>query len=251
MISTLKAEFRKLLTIRSTYIITGLVIALVIFVAFYVEGWRVAGGPIVHSPTLLSSDVLGGLSVTVFGAIVAILAMTHEYRYSTIMYTLTSSKSRSRVLLSKVIVISVYALVLATIVAILSPLMSDLGIHAAGGTLVHQTLNVWDLAWRSLFYGWGYSMAGLLIAVIARNQVASIATLFLVPDLAESLLSLLLKNSTIYLPFTSLNEVIGASSHSQLVTTSLTPSKAALVFAGYLIVAWVIGWVLFLRRDAI
>src|ERR1700744_3733974 len=106
MIATLKAEFRKLLTVRSTYVITGLVLVLVIFVAFYVEGWRLDSAGL-RDPTQLAGDVTGALMITVFGAIVAILLMTHEYRYNTIMYTLTSSNSRSKVFISKFIVVSV------------------------------------------------------------------------------------------------------------------------------------------------
>ncbi|HEX4774579.1 MAG TPA: hypothetical protein VH234_03615, partial [Candidatus Saccharimonadales bacterium] len=90
MMHTLKAEFRKLLTVRSTYIITALVTAFVIFIAFYVIGWRMNPKDL-HDTGQLASDVTGALNLTVFGAIVAVLLMTHEYRYNTIMYTLASS----------------------------------------------------------------------------------------------------------------------------------------------------------------
>ena len=197
MIAALKAEFRKLLTVRSTYIVTALVLLLVIFVAFYVEGWRLSTANL-HDPMQFSGDVTGALNITVFGAIVAILLMTHEYRYNTIMYTLTSSNSRSKVLISKFIVVSAYALFLTVLIGVLSPVMSYLGLHLHGHTLVPQTLHYGNLIWRSLFYGWGYGMAGLLLAVLTRNQVASIVALFLIPDLAEQLLGLLLKHNTVY-----------------------------------------------------
>jgi len=250
MMATLKAEFRKLLTVRSTYIITGLVLLLVIFVAFYVEGWRLDSGGL-HDPTELAGDVTGALMITVFGAIVAILLMTHEYRYNTIMYTLTSSNSRSKVLISKFIAVSVYALFLAVLIGVLSPTLSYLGVHLHGHTLVPQTLHYGNLIWRSLFYGWGYGMAGLLLAVLTRNQVASIVALFLIPDLGEQLLGLLLKHNTVYLPFSALNQVIG--SHNNMGdpnSSDLSPGKAAGVYAIYLVVGWLVAWVLFLRRDA-
>jgi ABC-type transport system involved in multi-copper enzyme maturation permease subunit len=246
MIPALKAEFRKLMTVRTTYIITGLVVAFVIFIAFYIEGWRLSGSA-VNDPTLLSGDVTGALNITVFGAIIAILLMTHEYRYNTIMHTLTSTRNRSYVLLAKIIVISGYAAALAVIVGVLSPLMSYFGIHAHGNMLGPQTLDVWNLAWRSLFYSWGYGMAGLLIAALARSQVASITALFLIPSLGESLLALLLKKNAVYLPFASLNQVI---SHMSLGGGTISPARAALVFTGYLVIGWILAWVLFLNRDA-
>jgi ABC-type transport system involved in multi-copper enzyme maturation permease subunit len=250
MIPVLKAEFRKLLSVRSTYITTALVTAFVIFIAFYVEGWRL-GAAGLHDPGQLAGDVTGALNMTVFGAIVAILLMTHEYRYNTIMYTLTNSNSRSKVLFAKFITVSAYALFLAVLIGALSPLMSYLGIHLHGHALAPQTLHYGDLVWRSLFYGWGYGMAGLLLAVLTRNQVASIVALFVIPDIGEQLLGVLLKHNTVYLPFSSLNQVIrSGGGHMDQNASNLSPGKAAGVYCIYLVVGWAVAWILFLRRDA-
>lgn len=247
MMSTLKSEFRKLLSVRSTYFITALVLAFVIFFAFYIQGWRLSGMDL-SDPNLLTSDVLGALNVTVFGAIVAILLMTHEYRYNTIIYTLTASNGRARVLFAKLVVVSVYALFLAALIATLAPLMSYAGIHIHGHSLAPQTFHVWNLVWRSLFYGWSYGMAGLLVAALLRSQVASIAALFLVPGIAEQLLSLFLKNNAKYLPFTALNQVISGRAISS--GSALSPGRAALVFSAYLLIGWLVAWILFEKRDA-
>lgn len=245
---SLKAEFRKLLTVRSTYIITGFVVLLVTFIAFYVEGWRLNTAAL-HDPTQLASAVTGALNITIFGAIVAVLLMTHEYRYNTIMYTLTSSNSRSKVLFSKFIAISAYALFLSVLIGALSPVLVYLGVHAHGHSLAPQTLHYGDLIWRSLFYGWGYSIAGLLLAVLLRNQVATIAALFIIPGLGEQLLSLLLKHNTVYLPFSALAQVIRAGTENPS-NGHLSPGKAAIVYCIYLVVGWFIAWILFLKRDA-
>ena len=248
MIPILKAEFRKLLTVRTTYVFTFLVTAFVIFIAFYPEGWRLAPAQL-HDPTQLSSDVFGALNLSIFGAIVAILLMTHEYRYNTIMYTLTSSNSRTKVLFAKFVTISVYAIFLTVLISVLSPLMSAWGVALHGHVLVPQTLHYGNLIWRSLYYGWGYGMAGLLLAVLTRNQVASIVTLFLLPSLGDLLLSLLLKHNTVYLPFGALNQVLGSGQSDPNLGT-LTPAKGAFVFTIYLVVGWLVAWILFLRRDA-
>ena len=247
MMSALKAEFKKLLTVRSTYFITLLVIIFVIFIAFYVTGWRMNPHDL-HDPNQLASAVTGALNVMVFGAIVAILLMTHEYRYNTIIYTLTSSNSRSKVLWSKLIVVSVYALLFAAVIAVISPVMTYLGVHAAGHSLVPQVLHYGNLAWRSLFYGWAYGMAGLVLAILLRNQIAAIVGLFVIHGVIEQLLSLLLKHNTVYLPFTSLDQVIG---NSDPRIGSISPARGALVFTIYIVVGWLVGWYLFLRRDAI
>lgn len=244
MITELKSEFRKLLTVRSTYLITLFTIVLIAFVGFYVVGWRLTGGDL-RNPFLLASDITDPLTNLVFLAgVVGVLLMTHEYRYNTIVYTLTASNSRSKVLLAKVIATSAYAIFFTILVAVLSPLMTYLGVHAHGHALVPQTLNLSDLAWRALYYGWGYAMIALMIAVIVRNQVATIVALFLTPAV-EQLLSLLLKNNTVYLPFDALGSLMQKPLHG-----AITHARAAEVFALYLIVGWAIAWLLFLRRDA-
>jgi ABC-type transport system involved in multi-copper enzyme maturation permease subunit len=250
MIATLKAEFRKLLSVRTTYVVTGILIVFVIFVAFFLEGWRLNPSDLMQS-NQLAGDVTGALNMTVFGAIIAILLMTHEYRYNTIMYTLTSSNSRMKVLLSKFAVITAYSLFLAALIAVLSPLMAYLGVHAHGHVLVHQTIDVGSLAWRSLFVGWGYGMMGLILAFITRNQVASIVILLLTPTLVENLIGfLLLKHNSVYMPFSALSQVINGPSHGTPVSSTMTPGKAAEVYMIYLIVGWIVSVLLFTKRDA-
>jgi len=249
MIASLRSEFRKLLSVRSTYVLTALVLALVTFIAFYVQGWRFSSMEL-QNPLLLENGIRSALNIAVFGAIVAILLMTHEYRYNTIMYTLTSSNSRSGVLLSKIIVISCYAIFLALLIASWSVLMTYLGVHLHGHSFVSQTIHINDLLWRSLFYGWSYGMAGLLLAAIMRSQVGAIAALFLLPGLIEQLLGFWLKSDAVYLPFTALSQMIRSGGTTTIGGGSLSPSKAALVFCIYLMIGWLVAWVLFLRRDA-
>ena len=247
MVPTIKAEVRKLLTVRSTYVITALSLALVIFFSFYISGWR-ADALTLHNPGAAAAAVTGAVgAVSVFAALVAVLLCTHEYRYSTIMYTLTASNSRSKVLLAKLLVITAFSAVFTPIMGVCSPLMAYLGMSAHHLTLVPQTIHVWDVAWRALFYGWGYGMAGLLLAFLIHSQIGTIATLFIAPNTVEAILSLLLKKNTVYLPFTSLDQVLNLGT---LGGGSLTPAHAAEVFLLYLAVGWAIAWFLFLRRDA-
>src|ERR1700690_121413 len=99
MRAALKAELRKLLTVRSTYFILIVVLLLEVLFAFYISGWRATATDL-HSSGALSSAVTDAVTaVSIFSALVALLLFTHEYRYNTIMYTLTASNSRSRVLL--------------------------------------------------------------------------------------------------------------------------------------------------------
>lgn len=243
MMESLKAEFRKLLTVRSTYIITGLAFLLVIFYAGFIEGYK-ADAVRALSPSFLSNEVTGAIgAVAVIAALVGVLLVAHEYRYSTIMYTLTASNSRSKSLFAKWVAITVYALVFTVIVSILSPVATSIGLHLKGTHLVDQVFYYRDLAWRTLFFGWGYAMLGMLLALLSRNVVGAVAGLFMLPATIEPLLSLLLKHNQVYLPATSLGAVIQYSPY-------ISYGKAALVFAVYAVVGGFVAWTLFLRRDA-
>jgi len=247
MIAALKAEFRKVWTVRSTYLILAFVLLVAVFFGFYVSGWKIDVGAL-HDPGTLALDVTSAISaVSVLASLVGVLLITHEYRYNTIIYTLTASNSRSKVLLAKILVVSAFAAVFALVLSVLSPLLSVAGVHAHHLKLVPQTFHYGSLLWRSLFYSWGYAMAGLIIALLIRSQVGAIVVLFIAPSTVESLLGLILKKNVVYLPFSALSTVIGQGMN---FNTTISAQRGALVFAGYLVVSGGLAWILFLRRDA-
>jgi ABC-2 type transport system permease protein len=249
MIAELKAEVRKLVTIRSTYVILAVVLLLELLLGFLISGIKA------HPDALHSTDTLASIagdaihSLSLFSALIAVLLMTHEFRYNTISYSLTLSNSRSKVLAAKIIVMTVFAVIFTLITGVLAPLLAALGMSVNHLHLVAQTIPYHQILWRGLFFGWGYTMAGLLFGVLIRNQIGAIVTLFIVPGTVEGLLSLLLKQNIQYLPFSALNVVIGSGSGLG-VTTTISHFQGALVFSGYLLVGWIVAWILFLRRDA-
>ncbi len=258
MLQQLKAEWRKLTSTRSTYVILGLTLALVIFYSFYVVGFRNSDGGVITShgvsrvvnPGYLSNEILNALqAVGIFASIIAVLLATHEYRYNTITYTLTLANSRTKVLLAKLLVVLGLGGVFALVVGALSPAMIALGMHAHGTQYVAQTFHWGNLLWRTLFYEMGYVAIALLIALLFRNQVAAIVFLFLYPGTVEQLLGLWLRNDKAYLPFMALGGVLGGA-NGDSSTKFLSPAHSALVFLVYLVGGWIVGWALFVRRDA-
>jgi hypothetical protein len=115
--------------------------------------------------------------------------------------------------------------------------------------MVPQTLHYGQLFWTTVFTGWGYAMAGLLFVALLRSQVGAIVALFLVPSTVETLLGLLLKKNTVYLPFAALGQVTSPTEGPPNVG-HLSPGKGAMVFGAYLAIGWLVAWILFLRRDA-
>ena len=243
MISALKAEFRKLFTVRSTYVLIIVALLFDIFLAGFVKGYQFQGSQPGDIWTLQSSMIVAVSITSVFVAIIALLLITHEYRYNTILYSMTANRSRTVLLFSKFIAITVFSLVITVMLAGLAPLMTYIGAGLGGHDLVSQHFAWGDIVWKILFYGWGTSIIALLIGVLIRSQIGAIVIYFLMPTTIEGLLSLLLKENVAYLPFTSLGIVIDKSQ-------VLTSAEAAMVFIGYMVIGWAVAWALFLKRDA-
>jgi len=248
MIPTLKAELRKLLTVRTTYGFLGFALVLELFLGFFINGWR-ADPLTLRDPGTLANDFAGAVHLlSLLAAIVGILLFTHEFRHNTIAYTLTLANSRSKVLASKIIVVSVMAIIFTLVSGALAPILSMWGMHLHHLHLVTQSIPYGSLLWKGLFYGWGYTMAGLLIATLVRNQIGAIVTLFIVPGTIEGLLMLWIKHNVVYLPFSALNSILGRGMAAY--PNAITPFHAVLVFSGWLISGWIVAWILFIRRDA-
>lgn len=243
------SEFRKLYTVRSTYIFLAVCIAITVFFAFYIEAIRLTGD--VTSSDKLAGEVTGAVgALAMLIALVGVLLVTHEYRYNTIMYTLTSANNRLKVLIAKVVVVSVFALLATLFFAALSPLLTYLGLQIKGLDMVAQNIPVWDLLWRSAFHGWGYAMLALVLAFIIRNQVGTIVALVIVSGTVETLLSLLLKHNSGYMPFTALSRVINTGEAMPGIAAGFSPEKSAVIAAVYIAGGLVVAAYLFHRRDA-
>jgi ABC-type transport system involved in multi-copper enzyme maturation permease subunit len=246
MTSAVKAEFRKLLSVRSTYFIVASCLLIVAFFAGFIQGFQA------NPKALLGSDVLADQSrsaIVFVGFILAfagLLLAGHEYRYNTIFYTFTSVNRRYKVLLAKFLVITVFTFAVALLVTFFSPLCTIIGAHLHGHTLGDQSFQVWSILWRCLFCAWAYAMYALIFIMILRNQVGAIVTFLLLPLIGENILMLLLKGNSKFLPFTAAQSVVDPTSMGNHTTSG----QAALVVAVYVIIGLVVSTVLFVRRDA-
>jgi ABC-2 type transport system permease protein len=260
MIATLKSEYRKLLSVRSTYLWVLVAVVLISIISIYVDGFKnsvnlVAGAD--KGKLFIAGNITQIANISSgFAGIIALLLMTHEYRYNTIVYTLSATNRRSKVLASKIVVILSFTLVYAVAITLLSIGLVYLGAALAHHNIPHQDINYLTFVAKAVFFCEGYALAALLFATLIRNQVGALAVLFIVPGTLEGVLSLLLKNNSVYMPFTALTQVVqppviaSAKAAHPNNTGYLSAPRGALVFLAYLIFGWLVAWYLFLRRDA-
>lgn len=258
MMSALKAEFKKILSVRSTYVLSLVALLFVGIATFYGTGFkRVLTDPF-QNLVLAGSLTQVAMFTGVFAGIVGLLLLTHEYRYNTITYSLTASNSRSKVLAAKIIAVFGYGLVLALLLGIIGLILVKVGASASGHPLPHQDISYATYLLKVITYTESVALVGLLFAALIRNQVGAIVTLLVFPGVFEQLLGLILKRNTVYTPFTAIDQVIQppvmhgvAATHTDTSALgSLSAPRGFLVFLAYFIVGWAIAWYLFLRRDA-
>lgn len=249
MLATIKSEIRKLFTVRSTYLLSAIALALTVLFAFYFEGYKGNTGTAASllAPTALQEIVGNGAGLGVmFIAIIAILFMAHEYRYNTIAYTITLNTRRTKVLLSKLLVISGFAVIFGFIAAGVALGGYMLGLSLRDAVLPAQEFDAVVQIGRVAFYYVGYAILGILIACLVRSLVAAVSTLLLYSAIVEPLLGLLLRDNAKYLPVTALDSTVGAA----MVPNMLSANTAILVSSAYLIGGLIITWIMFVKRDA-
>lgn len=246
MITALKAEFLKLLSVRSTYVIVVIAAALAGAVSFYAQGYS-ADPRALQAPNYLASQVTGAISaVAIIGSLVGVLLLANEYRYNTILYTLTASPSRVRVLLAKFLTVSSFMIVFTFFISLLTVACTWLGVQLKGNEFGPQTFEYGELIWRTLYYGWGFGILALALTAIIRNQVGAIIALLIIPTVVESFLGLVLKDNVSYLPFSALNTILFAATSSD----TQDAGKHLIVSVATIFGMWVLAFTSFIKRDA-
>jgi ABC-2 type transport system permease protein len=246
MIPAIRSEFRKLLTVRSTYINVAISLAIVALFAGFGSGFRMDAASTHNTGYLMDQSTSAIVFVGMILAFVGLLLAGHEYRYNTIMYTLTATNRRYKVLVSKFVAITVFAIVTSLLVAFFSPLCTIIGAHLAGKTLGPQHYEVWPIIWRSIFTGWGYAMFAYILLLSMRNQIGAIVTYLLVPLIGENILMQLFKNIGKNLPFTALQSVAQPTA----LGNHTTSAHSVMVVLIYVVAGLLVSTVLFVKRDA-
>lgn len=242
----LKAEMRKLLSVRSTYFIVATCLLITAFFAGFIEGFR--GDPkALLVPGLLSGESASAIVFVGFIlAFAGLLLVGHEYRYNTIYYTLTATNQRYKILVAKMVVISVFTFMVALLITFFSPLCTIIGAHLAGKHIGPQIFDVWTLLWHCLVCAWAYGMYAFILITLLRNQVGAIVTFLLVPLIGENILMELLKHNGKYLPFTAAQSIVSPTTMGNHTTST----QAVLTVSVYIVVGFIVSSVLFIRRDA-
>jgi ABC-type transport system involved in multi-copper enzyme maturation permease subunit len=248
MLRELKSEFRKLLSVRSTYVISAVALALTGFISLVAMGVQSDG---VFAPNGLQRAVLDIIPIMgTFVGIIAILLIGHEYRYNTIYYTLTSTNQRVKVLAAKLAATGLFGIVFALITIVWTLAMVSLGLKWGGHYIGPQDFEVGSVLWKSLAYMVSTAWFGLLLGFVSRNLTFALVAYFMLPVLEQFAIFLLKLNAN-YFPTNAQNNILSMGMGQGMPVEGAFTAVASLgVFGLYLLALLIASTFLFVKRDA-
>lgn len=269
MINALRYEFTRLSTIRSTYWIVGVAIVVHLIVALLIswgstfadnvadEKWETGiFGAAVTAGGSFGAPMVGAYMLGMLG----VLAFGHEYRYGTIQATLTAMPSRLLVFAAK----AAAAVMAAAFVAIACVVLGSLAVMIFGSSLPAAG-DFWHISGGTIIYFMLFTLWGVALAALVRNQTVAVALLLAVPTVVELLFrvglsiaqaimnmsndSNVLETVSKYLPFDA-----GAEMYTYLLVDRtdphLGPVAGGVVFAVFVALFTAAGAYRFIQRDA-
>jgi ABC-2 type transport system permease protein len=248
----LAAEVRKLWTVRTTWVLTAIGLGLVVLTTSTLVFSELVVGPFTGSEAQVAAavDQIGSNAIIVL--VVALLAITTEFRHGTIGRTLQLTPSRAAVLVAKLGVGVVYAVAFFAVSLVLVG-----GLLLVGAGVEGTSLRFGGEVGRSLWQGAvGLSlnaMFGVAVGALIRSQVVAITVVLVWLFVVENLFAALWPDIGRWLPFQALGALF--LSDEVLVnvpegfTSPLEPAIALATFLAYVLLATVTAGVLLRHRD--
>lgn len=270
MSAALRYEWVRLRTLRSTWWLLGLAVALHALVAFAVAS-AAADSTELQGAELTTLVMTGGARFApiplqvVLVALVSVFALGHEYRHGTIRASLTAIPRRSAFLAAKVLVCCGWAVIIAVgLLAVgyvaaalrLGWRWSDVPLFSGDTGRVLLGFVVFTVVW---------TVIGLAVAGLFRNLPAGITVLLVVPLIVEPVITAVLYLVDALDPLEGLIRFLPFGAGQQLLSLAgdvpgevadaaappvFGPLGGGLVFATFAAVLLAVTWALFEKRDA-
>jgi len=246
MIAALKYEWRRLWSIRATYVVSVAYLALVGLIA----GLSIFRG---HPGYSISWKGLYGTPAFILCAVIisVVAAQTfgHEYRYGLIRLTLSEFPNRSVVILAKATILMVYILGMTVLAWSLLGLIGALapqGVVAAGASNMSPSGADVSALWVVPAFTIGYCIFTMSLTMITRNLPLGIILPLLLATFVEILLTGLLTMISSHLSWLTNNLPMT----NAMAWISGQGSHHGVVFGGWVLAAFAIGSAVFIKRDA-
>ncbi len=250
VLATINSEYIKLTSTRSPYWCVAIVVVMSLGVAAMFGA--ILSGSSTEGASLGISDYLLGLNQ--FGVVVlvimAVLAVTSEYRFSTIRTSFLATPKRFRVLVAKAVVYGGLAVVLSAVLAVVG-----LGIiKVIAGASSNFSLGGADALrqiWGTPIWALLCVIVGLAVGALLRQTAGAIALILVWMLVAEPVVAILPKIGPAvgpFLPFRNGSRFLGMASPSDNYHWNAYVSLG--YFAVFACVLFGVAMAVVARRDA-
>jgi ABC-2 type transport system permease protein len=234
MTALVRAEWVKIRSLRSSWILALCAIAFCVF-------WTVLAVFVLKSPDRLASVYQMAQQSYLFLMIFGILGMTGEYRHQTVTWAFLAAPVRVRVLAAKAVAYGLVGLAMAVLSALATTITAVATLHQPVFDANVPIILVGCIASNTL-----YTLLGLAIGALVRNQIVAVSVAFGWFYYAEFLLVFFLPAIGKWVPSGAAKAVIGW----HLPGVDLLPQWAgAGLFLGYVGVIALLASLITLRRD--
>jgi ABC-2 type transport system permease protein len=258
---TLRSEWLKLWTLRSTWWVAGSTVVAVVLIALLGATTAVTfaddpeisaqmGGTFEPAELVTSGVAFGELILAVLG----VLVITNEYSSGMIRATFSAVPTRLPVMVAKTLVVAVVALLVGVLsvglsYAVTYPVLAGEGMQADLGEWVTQRILGGAVVVLVLI-----ALMALGIGAVLRHTAAAIFTIvalvFVVPIVLVFINNDVADWIEKVLPSNAANAFLTASGAAQQGVTLLTPLQGLLALVAWAAVPLVVGSILTKRRDA-
>jgi ABC-2 type transport system permease protein len=251
MINTIRSEWIKLRTVRMNFVLFVLAVAFPVVVSVLVTALASIEDLKLHDVVGLvtGSSVVTALLLGVVGAV----SISAEFAHGTIRPTFAATPKRTRVLVSKALVIGLFAAVAEALVVVFCYAVSSAIVSSRGAKL---SLNGQGEARAALvgivLFAVIVSLLGFGIGMVIRNTPAAVAVLILWPLVVENIIMAILSaagvdNPQKFLPYIS---GFGLGNPDPPTSESLSRVAGGLYFGAVTAVVVAAGALITTRRDA-
>jgi ABC-2 type transport system permease protein len=247
MSDLMRAEWLKLRSLRSTWIIVllGFVAVVALGIA---NGVEFGEGP--ESTSMaerLETATAGAATLSPFVLIIGTLSFTTEFRYGTMSSTLIDSPVRSQVMAAKLLTYGIFAVVVGAVVTGVSAVAALVVLEARDYSVPLMRYDLFrPLVGGVLFLGL-CAVVGAAVGVLVRQAAIAVAVVIAWPMVVESTLGALLPDSTAkFLPFDAGERLFSTSPASGDL---LDAWVGGAVFATWTALLLAVAFAVFARHD--
>jgi ABC-type transport system involved in multi-copper enzyme maturation permease subunit len=192
-------------------------------------------------------DLIGAASRgSIFLLVLGVLVFAGEYRHGTMSQTYLLEPRRSRVLIAKLITMGVIGFIFSLCTSALTLAMAIPWLNSYHIAIAPQENRIATVLIGSIAAMTLYSLLGVGVGALIRNQVAAIVAALAWLAVIENLVAILLPSVAKWLPGMSSTALVDASIPNSHL---LSMWSGGVVFAGYCLAFAIAGGIAASRRD--